>query len=198
MLACFLALTSAVAEKSDCGHECHLLRSRLDPARDCRREIRSAAVRSQGHSAGNACLSAFMAAFRDECPRACASKLEGLEPTESIPISAEDCPNDELAACRAGHAAGLSQTRHLLRISQAGPVANETGVELADEPLQPRFEEPTVGVETIAIRYRGQDALVPRREGQPIHEAAATWCRAHDDTPVCPRLLLMLLEDGYL
>lgn len=169
----FVMVVAVGADRArECRSECEMNRGALDPLRDCCVAIRRATAQGSSTTrASNACLKAFMAAFRDECPRACmADSLKPMPPS---------CDDD---ACRVGHEAGIRQSRRLFLVE------DETKEETApSRPLVPH--------ETAVVVYRGSEQVIAKYEGQTWQQAAAVWCRDSDGaSPECPRILLMLLD----
>lgn len=199
-----IAVVGNADRKSDCRAECHLLRSRLDPSRECKGEIRGASTRGKSHSAGNACLKSFIEAFQDECHRACMSHPDTLQADSAMSEFPGNCPNEEQQACRKGYEAGIRQTRRFFgAVEPTSNVTNEPLRGSVQKTLEPQSPIATLSEESvaskgeaIAVNYRGQSTLVHVRQGQKIEEAAASWCRIHDASPMCPRILLMILEQG--
>lgn len=138
-------------------------RGALDPLKDCRAAIR------RSSKASNACLKAYLAAFRDECPRACMA--DSLEP--SIP----SCDG----ACRVGYEAGVRQSRRLFFKDE-------------EKPAKPPSSETVAigygGYERVIAKYEGQTWH---------QAAAVWCRGNDGESAACPRILLMLLEQkGYL
>lgn len=114
------------------------------------------------------------------------------------------CPNQEQQACRTGYLAGVRQTRRFFgAVEPTSNVTNEPfkgDVQTRLEPQSPVATSSAESVasygEAIAVTYQGESILVQVRQGQNMGEAAANWCRMNDDSPMCPRILLMILEHG--
>jgi len=160
-----------------CRHECHLLRRRLEPHEHCKRAV----VASTPHTvASGACLTGFVAGFRDECETACALEFKEVERP-----STGSAPCDD-AACRVGYEAGVAQTRRHFRLPEHGPKTTSAA-------------KPPPSWHAVEVEYKGGTVVlsVPEQGAHRHHAAANAWCREHEPhNHGCPRVLLLLLERG--
>lgn len=170
----YLAL-AAVGAARDCGAECRILHGQLDPVRACSLVVRNAMRRGEAsHSASNACLKSFMAAFRDECQQACTSDDQWIE---IIPGR-----HDE------GYLAGIRQTRAFFGIREPTSTNTPQATSTTTKSVLRR--------ETVSVVYRGERSLVSIENQQSLQDAAKTWCKKNDDTRECPRILLLSLQQA--